>query len=168
MSDQTANRLHREAEAARDLLNQIASDDDELNHDMVEGETSLLEAVSAALDAMDECDAIAAGCKDREAVFSERRRNAERRKENLRAMVQQALEVAGMDRIKVPTGTVTVKDVPPKPLITDESLIPAAYWRQADPVIDKKAIADAMKAEGASIPGVTMSNGGATIQIRRA
>lgn len=163
--DPHASRLRRESDAARSLLEQIASDDDDLNHDMVEGETSLLEAVSAALGAMDECDATIAGCKDREAVFSERRTRATRRKDTLRALIQQSLEVAGMDTLRTPIGTVTVKDVPPKPIITDESLIPASFWKQPDPVLDKAAIAAAD--DPASIPGVTMSNGGKTLQIRR-
>lgn len=158
--------LRRQADAARQLLEQIASDDDELNHDMVEGETSFLEAIERALSEMDECDATIAGCKDREAVFAERRRKAEARKDNIRGLVHQAIEVAGMDTVKTPLGTLTVKDVPPGPLIQDESLIPAAFWRQPEPVLDKKAIAAAIKA-GDTIEGVTKSNGGTTLQIRR-
>lgn len=168
--DTTARNVERETQAARDLLAEIASDDDDLTNDMIEGETSLLEAIDAAIAEMDECAATIAGCKDREATFAERRQRAERRQERLRGVIHQALSVCGLPGLKTATATLTVKDVPQKPIVSDESLIPAAYWRQPDPVLDKKAINDAYKNGGddfTGIAGVTLSNGGETLQIRR-
>lgn len=71
-----------------------------------------------------------------------------------------------MKTMKLPTATLTVSTVAPRPVISDESAVPADYWRQPDPVLDKTRINVAVKA-GDAIPGVTMSNGGHKLQIRR-
>ena len=62
--------------------------------------------------------------------------------------------------------TVTVKNVPPKPVVSNELLVPKEYKKTKE-YIDKVAINKAIK-EGASIDGVTLDNGGKTIQIRNA
>lgn len=60
--------------------------------------------------------------------------------------------------------TVSIKSVPPKPIITDESIVPDEY-KVTKVSIDKKAINDAVK-NGIVIDGVSMDNGGTTIMIR--
>lgn len=163
--DDTGNDLAREAAAARDLIAQLC-DDPELVHDMVEGETGLLEAIDRALDEIDECGLIVAGCRAKEEEFAARRANAERREERLRGLIEQALVVADLPTVKRPSGTLTVRHVPPKPVIVDEALIPAEFWKQADPRLDRAAIARAVK-DGANIPGVAPSNGTTSLIIRR-
>lgn len=165
--DDRARDLSREAEAARDLLAAIQADDDALAHDMIEGETGLFEAIDRALADIDECDVIAAGCKEKEAQFAARRKRAEDRQERLRGLIEQAMLVCDLRTAKRPSATLTVRDVPPKPIIAEESAIPARFWRQPDPVLDKKAINEAAKA-GEDIPGVTLSNGSTSLTIRRA
>ena len=164
--DDRAYELQREAEAARGLLNEIGRDDEDLAQDMVEGETSLFEAIDKALDEIDSCEIITAGCMAKEDQIAKRRNAAEARAERLRGLIEQAMLVCELRSIKRPTATLTVRDVKPKPIVSDESLIPATYWRQPDPVLDKAAINSAVK-DGAEIPGVTLSNGGTSLQIRR-
>lgn len=167
MKDDRAFELQREAEAARNLLAQINADGDEdLAHDMIEGETSLLEAIDRAIDEIDECDVTIAGCKEKEAQLAERRKRAEARQERLRGLIEQAMLICDLRTAKRPTATLTVRDVPPKPIIADEALIPARFWKQPEPVLDKKALNEAAKTE--EIPGVTLSNGGTSLTIRRA
>lgn len=165
--DRTADALTREATAARDLIAALASDDETLNHDMVEGETSFLEAIDAALAEIDECDMTITGCKAKEAEIAERRKRAERRAERVRALIEQAIQVADLSTVKLPTATLTVRQVPPKYMIQDESKIPTRFWKQPDPVLDRKALGDAFK-EGETIPGVGQTNGGTSLTIRRA
>lgn len=168
MKDDRAYELQREAEAARNLLAQINADgDDDLAHDMIEGETSLLEAIDRALDEIDECDVVIVGCKTKEAQMAERRGRAEARQERLRALIEQAMLTCELRTAKRPTATLTVRDVPPKPIYSDEAAIPARFWKQPDPVLDKKAITEAVK-NGEEVPGVTMSNGSTSLTIRRA
>lgn len=165
--DIQADKLRREAEAARSLVAELQSDDETLLHDMVEGETMLFEAIDAAIDEMDECDIRAAGCKEKIKQLTERQKRAEARQERLRTLIEQAMLVADQKTIKRPLATLTVRDVAPRPMITEEAQIPSEYWRSPDPVVDKKKINEAI-ADGKTIPGVTMTNGSTSLTIRRA
>ena len=165
--DATAHDLQRAARAARDLVAALRGEDDELIHDMAEGETDLFEAIDVALAEIDECAVVVAGCKAREEVFAARRKRAERREETLRGLIEQAIVVAEIGTVRRPIATLSVSLVKPKPIVTDEAQVPSSYWRQPDPVLDKaKLNADA--AAGTEIPGVEMSNGGTKLTIRRA
>lgn len=163
--DAQSDRLHREATAAKSLLAELASDDDILNHDMVEGET-FFEAIDMALAEIDDCEIIVAGCATKEAQISERREKAQRRKERLRTLIEQSMLIAELPTAKRPCATLTVSHIPPKAIIDDESVIPAEFWKQPDPVLDRTAINAAIK-DGQTIPGVGMTNGTTSLRIRR-
>lgn len=166
MSDPIANKLHREAEAAKGLIAELHSDDETLRQDMTEGETSLMEAIDAALAELDDCEAIVVGCKAQSEVLMSRARKFDARRERVRTLIEQAMLIADLPSAKRPTATVTVKRTPPKPMITDESLIPARFFKAPPPVLDKTAISAAAK-DGETIPGVGLDNGGVSLQIRR-
>lgn len=167
MKDRIAYDLNKQARAARDLVAALKGEDEDLVHDMTEGETDLFEAIDAALAEIDECALIIDGCKAREAEFESRRLRAERRRETVRTLVEQAILLAEVGTVRRPTGTLTVSLVKPKPIVTDESAVPTKFWKQPEPVLDKAAINAAAKA-GESIPGVSMTNGGSRLTIRRA
>jgi hypothetical protein len=168
VSDPIADKLNREATAAKDLIAAIRAEyaDDDLVHDATEGETSMMEAIDAALIEIDECEAIVAGCKAQSDVLLGRARKFDQRKDRVRALIEQAMLIADLPSAKRPTATVTVKRTPPKAIVADESLIPSQYFKPQPPKLDKRALADALKA-GETIPGATLSNGGTTIQINR-
>lgn len=168
MSDPIAERLRREADAAKGLIASIKADyaDDDLVHDAAEGETSIMEAIDAALAEIDDCDVIVSGCKAQSEVLLDRAKKYAARKDRIRALIEQAMLIADLPTAKRPTATVTVKRTPPKPVISDESLIPAKFFKTPDPVLDKTAIHSAAKG-GETIPGVIMDNGGISLQIRR-
>lgn len=166
MKDRVAYDVSKGAEAAAHLVSALSDDDEALRHDMVEGETGLFEAIDAALAEIDECDVIAAGCSEKEAQFAARRAKATARIERLRGLIEQAMLVADLPSLKTEVATLTVKAVPPKPIYDDEAAIPAEFWRQSAPVLDKTKIVAAIK-DGRSVPGVTMTNGSTSLQIRR-
>lgn len=168
MNDIVAERLRREADAAKGLIAEIKRDHDDeaLIHDMAEGETSIMEAIDLALSEIDECEAIVAGCKAQSEVLLGRGAKFAARKDRIRALIEQAMLIADLPTAKRPTATVTVKRTPPKPIIADESLIPARFFRVPPPVLDKVAINAAVK-DGETIPGVQFDNGGVSLQIRR-
>jgi len=60
-----------------------------------------------------------------------------------------------------------MKAVPQKLIVTDESQIPTRFFKPQPPKLDRKELLDALKI-GETVPGADMSNGGTTIQIRRA
>jgi hypothetical protein len=166
VSDPVADRLRREADAAKGLIASLHDDDPDLVHDMAEGSTGIMEAIDAALAEMDECEAIIAGCKAQCEVYEARAGKFSARKAKIRSLIEQAMVVAELPTAKRPTATVTVKRTPPKPIISDESLVPSRFYKSPPPVLDKAAI-NAAIAAGEIIPGVTKDNGGISLQIRR-
>lgn len=60
--------------------------------------------------------------------------------------------------------SVIFKQVPPKPIVTDESKLPERFFR-IEKKVNKTAINEAIK-NGEEIEGVTMDNGGLTIAIK--
>lgn len=170
--DATEAGLEREARAAAELVAMLKAEghegDAELAHDMVEGETGLMEAIDAAISEIDACDVIAAGCAAKIADLDARAKNAKARADRVRAMIEQAMALADLDTARRPCATVTLRKVPPKPIIEPdrESEIPSQFWKPQPPKLDRAAITAAAKA-GETIPGVTMSNGGLSLTIRR-
>lgn len=166
MKDETQRELNREAMAAANLVRDLSSEDAQLNHDMIEGETGFFEAVEGALAEIDECDVMATGLKAHIEKLRERLARIERRAETVRGMIDQAFQVAEVKSHKFPTATITQKPVPPKLIVNDESQIPSEFFKPQPPKLDRKALLDAAKA--GEVPGAGLSNGGITIQIRRA
>lgn len=166
MKDRTTENIGREATAAAALLAELDINDAEALHDLIEGETNLLEAIGAALAEIDECEIIAAGCKAKEAQIEERRRRVEARAAKVRAAIEQAMVMAELATARLPLATLTVRELAPKPIVTDESLIPSQFWEPQPPKLDKKALSEAAKV--GPVPGVEMSNGSVSLTIRRA
>lgn len=167
MSDPTADALSREARAAADLLAGLATDDAEFAHDVVEGETNLLEAVAAAIAEIDQCEIIAAGCKAKGEEIDKRRNRAETRAARVRACIERALVMSDLQNVVLPTATITVKHLPPRLIVDDESLIPAEFWVAQPPRLDKNALNAAAKDRPGRIPGTATTNGSVSLQIRR-
>lgn len=165
--DFTKEELDRQAVAASHLLDEIGRDDDGLTHDMIEGETGFFEAAQIALDEIAECEIMATGISEAQKKLAERKRRVDARAERLRGMLDQAFQVAGVKTHKFPTATITTKAVPQKLIVSDESQVPARFFTPQPPKLDRKALLDALK-DGENAPGATLSNGGQTIQIRRA
>ena len=166
MTDPIAEKLRREADAAKGLIASLSEYGDDVLHDMAEGETSIMEAIDAALVEIDECDAIVAGCKSQIEVYAERSAKFSQRKDRVRGLIEQAMLISGLATAKRPVATLSVKNTPPKPMITDESLVPSRFFKTPPPALDRVALNKAAK-EGEAIPGVQMDNGGISLQIRR-
>lgn len=166
MKDFTAERLSKNAAAAAELVKALATDDEVLAHDMVEGETGFFEAVERALDEIAECEIQAAGIADMKKRLTDRETRVKNRKEKLRGLIDQAFQMADVKSHKFPCATITTKAVPPQLVVEDESAIPSRFYKPQPPKLDKAALKDAASVE--PIPGVRLSNGGTTIQIRRA
>jgi hypothetical protein len=166
MTDPTANKLKREADAARSLMQELVEFDAETRHDMAEGETSFFEAIDAALHEIDQCAEIVAGCDAQIEMYGNRQRKFKARADRLRGLIEQAMVIADIPSVRRPMATLTVKATKPAPIIADEAAIPARFWKAQPPKLDKTAINQAVK-DGETIAGVTMTNGGTTLQIRR-
>lgn len=169
MSDYRDHGINRQAVAAAELIRALGedADDETLIHDTVEGETDFFEAVGRALDEIGECEIMAAGISDMQKRLSDRLTRANNRAEKLRGLIDQAFQMAEVKSHKFPTATIASKSIPRKLIVTDESQIPTRFFKPQPPKLDRKELLDALK-NGEAVPGADMSNGGTTIQIRRA
>lgn len=162
------HKLHREIKAAaalKDAIKATCGEDEETLRDMIEGETGLHEMIERVVLTMDEDGMLVSGLKERIAELTERKRRIENRISSKRAMIEQAMVIGEINKMERPCFTLSLKSVPPKTEIADESLIPSQFWTPQPPTLDKKALLDALK-DGETIPGANLSNGGISIQLR--
>lgn len=161
--------LSQEAEAARALLanlRDVIGDDEQAREDFLEGETGLKEAIAAAVDMIGEWETFAAALKLRIDEMKARRERMETRAEMARAAVASAMGSVDIKKLALPEATLTLKATPPKVIVTSETDIPAKFWIEQDPKLDRKALLEALK-DGQVIDGAGLSNGGQTLQLKR-
>lgn len=162
-----------QSEAAKKLIAQLhethAGDDDALVSDMIEGETSLLEAIEAALSEIDECEVIIAGLKAKETEFEARRKMTENRVDRIRAVIEQAMLTTNQLSMRLTTATITLAKRKPSLIVTSEADIPSSFWIEQErpaPKLDKKSLSEALAAKN-EIPGAMLDNGSYGLTIRR-
>lgn len=163
-----SRELHIQGEAAKALLlniKDVVEDDAEMIETAIEGETSLKEAISAAVDRILELDAHEEAIAVQIATLQVRRERFEHQSDRIKAAVHVAMGQAELRKLELPQATLGVRAVPPKAEITDESLIPSKFWKPSAPKLDRKAVLDALK-DKQEVPGATLSNGGETLSIR--
>jgi len=180
----------KEAEAAKALREGVialAGDDEDFLADMVEGETNLFEAIDGLLIGIANDTAMIMGLNSVMSNMDARKDRFEARIEQRRALIEQAMSIAEIPKVERAIATVSLGLRAPKVIITDEALIPADYWKPADPTLDKKALGDALKARAKAIealpqdrdardaaiaalppeiPGATLSNAAPSLTIR--
>lgn len=156
------------ASALKEQLRGVLGDeetDTQLLADMIEGETDLLETIDAVLAQIGDDQSRLDGIERFASKLAARASRIEKRTVLLRAMLLNALEIIGERRFERPIATLTLKAAAPKLVVKDEALIPSKYFVIAEPVLDKKAVADDIK-NNQVIPGAELDNGGVTVQIR--
>lgn len=87
--------------------------------------------------------------------LQERKKTFQNRKNALKVYVLSSMKLHGITKIESPECTVSIQKNPPSAEIDDERLIPAEYWKQPPPVLDKKALLDDLK-EGVSVQGARL------------
>jgi hypothetical protein len=165
-----AFHLRRETEAARTLVASLADvlgDDTDLAADTIEGETNLQEVILSAIARIVELDTMTEGIKATQDALAGRKARLEKQREMIRESLAVAFEVACIKKLETPLATISLRAVPPRVEVIDESAIPAAYWKPQEPRLDRKAVLDALK-DKQDVPGATLSNGGMAVSIRMA
>jgi len=161
--------LTREAQAVRELLaslKDIIGDDEDFAADVIEGQTDFVEVVNMLVgqDSVDK--ALIEGISGHIKEVTARKARLALRRERRRHALTIAFQAAGIKgALRCPLGTVGLNATPAKAIPTNEALIPAEFWTQPAPELDKKALLAALKA-GVTVPGAELSNGGVTISIR--
>jgi hypothetical protein len=162
------DRLHREIKAAEAIKAGILSltDDTDAIRDTLEGETNLQPMIRAMLLSIEDDQAMVDGAKARIDDLRGRKDRFEDRIKAKRALVEQAMAVAEIDKVETDLATVSLRNVPPDLIVTAEADVPSRFFVPQPPKRDDAAIKAALKA-GETIPGATLSNGGRAITIRR-
>jgi hypothetical protein len=145
----------------------LGTDDPELLHDVIEGQTDLFEIMDWLLDKLaDEEgmeDAIAARVKS----LGDRKGACQNRQQRLRDALLLCMRVSDQKSLRRPEATVSIAQRLPGLHSVDEGVLPYPFKRSETVVkIDRKAILDAIR-EGQSVPGVTLDNGGVALTVRR-
>jgi hypothetical protein len=156
----------KEAEAARKLRESLAAvDDEQLVLDMIEGETGLCEIIDALLIRIQENRGCLEGVGHVIGELEHRRSRYEKRIETDRALIEQALMLAEIDKLERPAATLSLARRAPKIEVSTEADIPAEFWKPAAPQLDKKALLTALK-EGRAVPGASLSNCAPSLTVR--
>ena len=160
--------LQIETEAARGLLDTFETalgDDAEAILGTIEGETNLVEAITKAVDRLDELKKHEEALASLVASYNARRDRFAKQADDLRTAIGLALDAAGLKRLELPQATLSLRATPPSVIINDEAAIPSKFWKQPEPTLSKSAVKEALKA-GETVPGATLSNGGTSLHIR--
>lgn len=158
----------REAMAVKALRESVAEldgGDELLLLDTIEGETGLFEALDFILGRITETRAMAAGLDAVIADMTERKARYEKRVLADKALIEQAMMVAEVDKIERPVATLFLSARQPKVMVDTEAAIPAEFWKSPEPILDKKALGDALK-DGRAVPGACLSNAAPTLTAR--
>jgi hypothetical protein len=160
--------LTREAAAVaalREALGAATWNDEPLVADMIEGETSFMEALDALLLADLQDTAFANALADAKATLDGRRARIEARQSARRAAIERAMLIADVKKIERPGATLSLAQRKPAIEIEDEAAIPSGFFK-TKPVLDKTALAEALN-EGRAVPGARLSNGTVSLTVRR-
>jgi len=145
----------------------LATDDEGLKLDMLEGETTMFEVVRRLLDDCEADDGLIAALKDQIAARQSRRERAETRIDRRKAAITSLMDAAFLTKLALPEATVSLRTLQPRPKITDLAALPDAFV--VETIVrkpDNDAIAVAIEG-GAEIPGVVMTNGSSSLTVRR-
>lgn len=97
-------------------------------------------------------------------IYQDRCGSFFKRAESMRDIVKIIMEAAGERKYQGIAGTVSIKAIPPKPVVVSEELVPEKFWK-TQCSLQKSLINEAVK-NGETVPGVSMDNGGETLTIR--
>lgn len=154
-----------QVEAIAAMLRDELDDDERAYLDTLEGETDLYEWVRRLLERIEEDDGVTAALAEQVTDRQARKQRAADRIAAHREALMALLQSARLDKLVLPEATISVRDVPPKAIVTDEAAVPDDYCKFTRKP-DMAAIKAGVEA-GATIPGVSFDNGGNSLTIRR-
>jgi hypothetical protein len=156
-----------EAKLLADHLRAHGEDDEVLIVDMIEGQTSALEAVDRIIAAIGEAEQHQAVLKIREDEMADRRARFAKRTESLRGTLLAWLGDVGLKKLERPEATLSVSEGKPSVNYTADFGVglPEQYLKTTT-APDKAAVRKAVLA-GENIIGAALGNSPPTLAIRR-
>jgi hypothetical protein len=131
------------------------ADDEQLRHDMIEGETEAFTLLSVLLRRHGSTKALAAGTKEYAADISERAARLSRRTDAYRTLIKRLMEHAKLRKKELPEGTISIGKGRDSLVIADDAAVPEWFCIIPPPIPDKarikRMIEDGIDVEWAAI-----------------
>lgn len=147
------------------MLHDELEEDERLYLDTLEGETDLFAWCRRLLEKIEDDEGVQSNLSEQIADRTVRKQRAAERVKSARTAIMALLQCARLDKLTLPEATISVRDVPPKAIVTDEAAVPddfCKFTRKPDMAAIKAGVES-----GAAVPGVSFDNGGTTLTIRR-
>lgn len=103
--------------------------------------------------------------KAEEERLAKRRKASENARKRLMGYLDDGLHRAGLEKVKGTRFTVSLAKKPPSLRVVDEAQIPAHYWTEQPPKLDKRGLLLVLKT-GEEVPGAEIVTGAKRLSIR--
>ena len=104
---------------------------------------------------LERLDSMTAALEETIKKLQARKKAFQNRKERLKEYTLAAMKRHDIQKIECPECTVSIQKNPPSADVYEPKMIPIEYWRQPEPVLDKKTLLDDLK-EGVVIQGARL------------
>jgi len=151
--------------AVHAMLHDQLAEDERFYLDTLEGETDLYELTRLLLGRIEEDEGVQSILAEQVADRTARKQRAGERVKHNREAIMALLQSAGLDKLTLAEATLSVRNVAPKAIVTDEAAVPDDFCKFTRKP-DMAAIKAGMES-GAVVPGVALDNGGNSLTIRR-
>lgn len=133
--------------------------------EVLSAETEIENILALLVDWTNDAKAMASAVKARKMELGERQSRFEIQEDAYRRLIQSIMERANLPKIVLTEATLSIRHIPPAPIVVDEALLPDKFFRiKREP--DMKLIKATMDSERVNIPGVCLSNGHSSLTIR--
>ena len=160
-----APKLVAEAEAILAEIKALTSDEETVR-DTFEGEVDVDNLVDYLLRLTGSDEAMIVALDSEATQLDKRKARLKGRVSAGRALLHRVLTMAAIRGCERPLGTVSLSKKAPAIGELDERIVPAKFWVQPDPELDRKAILEALKAKE-KIPGAKLAPDTDVLKIRR-
>ena len=154
--------IRRQIEALK-VLHVDLFEDEEAWLLSLESETDMNALLTQIVRRIEDSKALVLGTEDRLEELAARRKRFKDRIESLRDLAQKIMEAADLAKIELPEVTLSIRNVAPSVVITDEENLPdiaCKFERKPDKAKIKELLATGL------VAGTAMTNGGKTLSIR--
>lgn len=139
-------------------------DDETFRVDVIEGETDMHKIIERCLSQRQDALTMADAIKIRETDLAERRKRFERKSDAMKAIIQDMMEAAHIDKLPLPEATLSITKPRESVNVTDLDALPQGYFKMTRSA-DKAAIKAALMS-GDEIPGAELQTGNPGMTIR--
>lgn len=141
--------------------------DEQLKLSMLEGETELFEVIRALLDENENDDGIIAALDEQVDARAIRIERAKGRIEARKKAIMSLMDSAHETTLRLPEATLSLRTLKARPTVFDAAQLPDEFVTIETLRKPNRDAINAAFERGQPIPGVTITNGGASLSVRR-